>query len=362
MTHSHPREAGLSPAASELPQPVPQPRGGHVVEVAFGAPRRTPGVRPLASLETRQPRASARATAMRAARRVQLVVDPRAGDGLATVLGSRLARQLRTSRYDVQPISVDDPARMREQIVRNGRGLHCLVVVGGDSTLDEVAGAAMELHVPLLPVPAGSSNTFARSLGYQATILSVLELLERGVVQWIDAGRVGRSLFLSSQVFGFTHYVAPTLETAPAASQHRLQRSLHDWRAAARSVAGTPLPALAVDVDGLRVADGAVMVVVANVPTSRGFVSLTPTASPFDGFLDVFVVPPMTKTRLIALLFAFLVQAPGRWRHVRCRRASRVRVVGPGAAAHELCVLPAAVPVLLRPSSRSLSPRLRLAS
>jgi diacylglycerol kinase (ATP) len=333
-----------------------------VVEVAFGASRRTPGVRPLASLETRQPRASAhRATAARAARRVQLVVDPRSGDGLATVLGSRLARQLRTSRYDVQLISADNPTRMREQIFRNGRGLHCLVVVGGDVTLSEVAGAAMELQVPLLPVPAGSGNTFARSLGYQATIPSAVELLERGVVQWIDAGRVGRSLFLSSQTFGFTEDVTPAVETAPAKPQ-RLQRYLHYWRSAARSVAGTPLPALGVDVDGLRVADAAVMVVVANVPTYRGFLPLTPTASPYDGFLDVLVVPPMTKTRLIALMFAFLVQAPGRWRHVRCRRASRVRVFGPGAATHELCVLPAAVPVLLRPSSRSLSPLLRLAS
>jgi diacylglycerol kinase (ATP) len=262
----------------------------------------------------------------------------------------------------VQLIGTDDPARMREQIFRNGRGLQGLVVVGGDATLGEVAGAAMELRVPLLPVPTGADNTFARSLGYQATIPSTLELLERGVVQWIDAGLVGRSLFLSNQAFGFTEDVALAVETAPVAPQHRLRRYLHSWRAAARSVAGTPLPALGVDVDGLHVADGAVMVVVANVPTYRGFVPLTPTASPFDGFLDVFVVPPMTKTRLIALLFAFLVQAPGRWRHVRCRRASRVRVVGPGAVSHELCVLPAAVPVLLRPSSRSLTPRLRLAS
>lgn len=362
MTHSHPRKAGLSPEAPQLPQPVPH-RGGQVVDVAFGTSRRAPGVRPLVSLETRLPRASAhRATAAPAARRVQLVVNPRAGDGLATVLGSHLVRQLRTHRYDVQLISADDPTRMREQIFRTGRGAHCLVVVGGDATLGEVAGAAMELQVPLLPVPAGSGNAFARSLGYQATIPSALELLERGVVQWIDAGRVGRSLFLANQVFGFTEDVAPAIETAPAAPQHRLRRYLHYWRSAARSVAGTPLPALGVDVDGLRVADGAVMVVVANVPTDRGLAPLTPTASPFDGFLDVFVVPPMAKTRLIALLFAFLVQAPGRWRHVRCRRASRVRVFGPDAATHELCVLPAAVPVLLRPSSRSLSPRLRLAS
>ena len=104
------------------------------------------------------------------------------------------------------------------------------------------------------------------------------------------------------------------------------------------------------------------MVVVANVPTYRGFLPLTPAASPFDGLLDVFVVPAMPKTRLIALLLAFLVQAPGRWRHVHCHRAAGVRVTTAGGVQHDLRVLPAAVPVLLLPAVRSLSPRLLLAS
>ena len=245
--------------------------------------------------------------------------------------------------------------------MRAGRNVRCLITVGGDHTISEMAAVAMELQVPLLPVPAGFGNMFARSLGYRATVPSVLELLERGAVHRIDAGCVERSVFLANQAFGFTEDVKTAVETA-AVPQQRVRRYLQYWRAAARSIIGTPLPALDVDVDGTRVADGAVMAVVANVPTYHGFLPLTPAASPFDGLLDVFVVPAMPKPRLTALLLAFLVRAPGRWRDVRCRRATRVRVTAAGREQHDLCVLPGAVPVLLLPSIRSVSPRLRLAS
>jgi diacylglycerol kinase family enzyme len=269
---------------------------------------------------------------------------------------------LRTDRYDVQLISADDPARTRDELLRTGHNPWSLIAIGGDYTLNEMAAVAMELHVPLLPVPAGFGNIFARNLGYHATIPDVLQLLEHGTVRWIDAGRLGRSVFLANHAFGFTEDVKTAVETAPALPHRRLRRYLQYWRAAARSVADTPLPALAVEVDGARVAEAAVMVVVANVPTYRGFLPLTPAASPFDGLLDVFVVPAMPKIRLIALLVAFLVQAPGRWRHVRCRRAARVHVTTAGRVQNDLCVLPAAVPVLLLPAGGALSPRLPLGS
>jgi diacylglycerol kinase family enzyme len=293
---------------------------------------------------------------------VQIVVNPRSGDGLAASFGRRLACHLRTDRYDVQLISTDNPTRTREELLRTGRGLWSLIAIGGDYTLNEMAVVAMELGVPLLPVPAGFGNILARNLGYRATVPDVLQLLERGTVHPIDAGCLGRSLFLANHAFGFTQDVQTAVERAAALPHRRLRRYLQYWRTAARSVVGTPLPALAVEADGAGVADGAVMVMVANVPSYRGFLPLTPGASPFDGLLDLFVVPAMPKTRLITLLLAFLVQAPGRWRHVRYRRAARVRVTTAGRVQHELSVLPAAVPVLLLPAARSVSPRLRLAS
>lgn len=258
-------------------------------------------------------------------------------------------------------VSAADLPAAREQPGRSGRDLECLIGIGGDATLSATAAVAMELQVPLLPVPAGFGNIFAQNLGYRAGLPSVLELLEQGTVARIDAGRVGPSLFLANSAFGFTEEVKTAVELA-ALPRWRLSRYARYWRAAARSIVRAPLPALGVEADGARLVEGAVMVVAANVPTYRGFLSLTPAASPFDGLLDVFAVPSMSKTRLVALLLAFLLHVPGRWGEVRCARAARIRVTGPGQEPCDVRALPAAIPLLLDPPAASDAARLRLVS
>jgi diacylglycerol kinase family enzyme len=268
---------------------------------------------------------------------------------------------LRTDRYDVQLLVAEDPTRAREAVLGSAEALRCIIAIGGDTTINEMAAVAVALQVPLLSVPTGFGNVFANHFGYRATVPSVLQLLEHGAIQAIDAGLVGGSVFLANHAFGFTEEVKLAVESAPVLPQRR-RRYAQYWQAAARSIARTPLPALGVEADGRRLADDAAMVVVANVPTYRGFLPLIPAASPVDGLLDVFAIPAMSKVRLVALLLAFLAHAPGRWRNVRCRRAARVRVRTSDGVQHDLTVLPGAVPILLPPRARSLQPRVRLAS
>jgi diacylglycerol kinase (ATP) len=324
--------------------------------------RAAEGVRSLGRVEPGHPRSWSHAPSSAPRLRcVQIIVNPRSGNGRGARFGRRLASRLRTDRYDVRVLSAEDLPQARERLVRTGRDLECLIGIGGDATLSATAAVALELQVPLLPVPAGFGNIFAQNFGYRATLHSVLELLEGGTVARIDVGRVGHSVFLSNRAFGFTEDVKTAVETA-ALPRQRLRRYVRYYRAAASSIARAPLPTLGVEADGERLVDGAVMVVAANVPTYRGFLSLTPAASPFDGLLDVFAVPRMPKTRLVALLLAFLVHAPGRWREVRSGRAARVRVTAPGQEPCDLRVLPSAVPVLLHPPPGSGRSRLRLAS
>ena len=91
----------------------------------------------------------------------------------------------------------------------------------------------------------------------------------------------------------------------------------------------------------------AVMAIVANVPTYRGYLPLTPAANPFDGLLDVLIVPRRSNLAIIAILLGFLLHHPGRWRHVQRLRGADVSVTASGEPAEMLRVLPAALPVLV---------------
>ena len=69
------------------------------------------------------------------------------------------------------------------------------------------------------------------------------------------------------------------------------------------------------------------LVTIANVETYRGFLSLTPAASPADGVFDVCVIPRTTPARILAQLIKVMLDVPGcrdeldlyRGRHVRVR-------------------------------------------
>jgi diacylglycerol kinase family enzyme len=117
-----------------------------------------------------------------------------------------------------------------------------------------------------------------------------------------------------------------------------------------RAVWTTPLAPITVDVDGVRVADEAVLVTVANVETYRDFLPLTPAASPIDGRFDVFVIPRTSKLGLAWRLGRLKLRLPGRFRGVSLHRGRTV-VVGRGAERETLRVVRRAVPLLLPPGA-----------
>ena len=281
-------------------------------------------------------------------RPIHIVVTARSGRGAAAGIGERLAEAFRRNAYRVHVRTVGDLSHTRAQLARDALDVACLIGIGGDHTLSELARVAHEARVPLLAVPAGFGNIFAKTFGLRPTVAAVTQTLEHGRIELVDVGLCGDLLFLSSLGFGFLEHVKLAVETSatlPRRPRHRYQRYV---QAAARSIARTPLPTLRVDVDGRPVADRAPFVIVANVPTYRSFMPLVHDASPFDGLLDVFVAPEMSKTRLIAWLLGFLVCAPACRRVAVRLRAAQVSIRD-GERRDDITVVPKAVPVLLPP-------------
>ena len=89
---------------------------------------------------------------------------------------------------------------------------------------------------------------------------------------------------------------------------------------------------------------------VANVETYRGFLPLTPTASPIDGLFDVFVIPRVSKLGLLRRLLFLKFRLRGRWRGVTIYRGRRVTVTTPWRR-EELRVRRRALPLLVPPGA-----------
>jgi diacylglycerol kinase (ATP) len=285
---------------------------------------------------------------------VQLVVTPGSGEGRARATARSLVARLKRRGHAVELRSFSDLVALTAWAESNQPGASHVICIGGDATLSAAAVAAMRSKTPLVPVPSGFGNVFAQVFGHSGHAGDVVRLLEEGEVRAVDVGVAkrdsGEEVFLSHRSYGFLEHIQQVAERGRNQPRRRILRYLYYYGVAHRFLFRTRLASFQVVVDGTAVADDAVLVTVANVETYRGFLALTPTASPIDGLFDVFVVPRVSKGGLLFRLVRLLLRLPGRWRGVMLYRGRRVTVTTPWRR-EELAVRRRALPLLVRPGA-----------
>jgi diacylglycerol kinase (ATP) len=285
---------------------------------------------------------------------VQIVVTPGSGEGRAKATARQLAARLKRRGHTVNVHSFADLTALGEWAERCPPGTTHVLCIGGDATLSAAAVAAIRAGAALVPVPNGFGNVFAQVFGYPAHAREVVRLLDEGEVRAVDVGVVkregGDDLFLSHRSYGFLEHIQQVAERGRKQPRRRFLRHLYYYGVAHRFLFRTRLASFQVVVDGRPVADDAVLVTVANVETYRGFLALTPAASPIDGLFDVFVVPRVSKIGLLWRLLRVMFRLPGRWRGVALYRGRRVQVTTPWRR-DELLVRRRGLPLLVPPGA-----------
>jgi diacylglycerol kinase family enzyme/membrane-associated phospholipid phosphatase len=188
--------------------------------------------------------------------------------------------------------TADDPGTGQgADAVRDGAAL--VVVCGGDGTIRAVADALAGSGIPLAVVPCGTGNLLARNLGLPLTAGAALHAALSGTPQRLDLGRI------EGDGLAPTHFTAMSGAGLDAAMlEHTGDRikSTIGWPAyllATISTLRTPRMRLTVRLDGDTVLHRtARMVLVGNVGTVQGGLTLLPAARPDDGLLDLLILDP----------------------------------------------------------------------
>ena len=263
---------------------------------------------------------------------------------------TRLRRRLRADGWDARVASFANLTELAHWARTTEPDFGRLVAVGGDATQSAAALLPVRAGVPFVPVPHGFGNVFASVFGHPARVSEVIEVLGRGELRRVDVGVVGEELFLSHRSYGALEQIQAEAERGRQQPRSRVLRHLWYYSVARRVLFGMRLPQLTVTIDDVPVADDGVLVTVANVETYRGFLSLTPSASPIDGMFDVFIVPRTSKLGLAMRLLRLMVRAPGRWNGVKLYRGRRVVVTVDGRR-EELRTSRRALPLLVPPGA-----------
>ncbi|GGY41009.1 diacylglycerol/lipid kinase family protein [Streptomyces djakartensis] len=132
--------------------------------------------------------------------RVVIVMNPRSGGGKTARYG--LAQRAEGMGAQVWTTSTEGDA---VSLARNAvaEGAQLLGVAGGDGTVSAVAAVAADTGRPLVVVPAGTRNHFARDLGLDLRDPGrALDALVDGEPAQVDLGMLGSRVFVNNVSFG----------------------------------------------------------------------------------------------------------------------------------------------------------------
>lgn len=251
------------------------------------------------------------------------------GAGLGVVVNSGagstgdgdLVEELRRTWPEATVIELaegDDLPAALEKLAGNARALG---VAGGDGSVNAGAGVAHAHDLPLVAVPGGTLNHFARDLGV-ASVADVAAAVAAGEVVAVDLATIAGRPFLNAASFGGY----PELVDA----RERLEDRIGKWPAMVVALMwvlrhGEPLD---VELDGR--SRRIWMIFVGNCRYHPSGFAPSWRARLDDGELDVRLVDasrPWSRTRLV---FAVLTGRLGRCRVYEQRSARQLRVRSPG--------------------------------
>lgn len=213
-------------------------------------------------------------------------------------IAANLERTL-TWRDGVAP-QIEETARLTETapLVRAAleRGARCVVGVGGDGTLRDIAEVLQGTGVPMGIIPAGTGNQVAAVLGVSGSPESAADALGALEPRTIDLGQVTlqrsghpetTSLFMIGCGAGFDAHL---MATTPAHWKDRLGKMAYVAQAIRLASELRPTPCR-ITVDDEVIETEATIALVGNMgQVVPGLMDLRLPIDPTDGYLDLIVV------------------------------------------------------------------------
>lgn len=144
-------------------------------------------------------------------RAATLVVNTRSRRGarLFREAGDRLREQgVRLT----DAIAETDPAKMRghvERAVRQGADL--VIVGGGDGSISGTIGALLGSDCAFAPLPLGTANSFARTLGIGTEMEDAVAAITGGKTRKVDLGEIDGRMFANSAAIGLSPIIGDTI-------------------------------------------------------------------------------------------------------------------------------------------------------
>ncbi len=227
---------------------------------------------------------------------VTLVVNPVSGKREGERIAAVALERLRSAGHDVVRVHSESGAQGRELLgAEVAAGAETVVVVGGDGLLHDLLPVLAGTDVPVGLLPAGTGNDTARTLGIPVKDAdAALDVVLGGRTRTLDLADTDAGPVVTVVASGFDSKVN---ERANAMTWPR-GNMRYNLAILAELRAFSPL-AFTLTLDGQRVEREAMLVAVGNGPSFGGGLRIAEGAVLDDGLLDVCIINPVSKARLV---------------------------------------------------------------
>jgi YegS/Rv2252/BmrU family lipid kinase len=241
-----------------------------------------------------------------------LIINPGARGGGADI--SKIIALLQAAGVTVK-VHTCAPSQTAADAIRAAAlgGLDCVVLGGGDGTLNAAAAAIRETGLPLGILPMGTANDLARTLGIPPDPLAAARIIAEGHIKSIDLGEVNGQLYFNVASLGFSADLARDLGAEAKKKWGKLGYAI----AAFRLLSSAKPFSVWLDHDGTVEHFKTLQVSVGNGRFYGGGMTVAAAAQPDDGALDVYSLEVAHWWRLLALLPWLRRGTQGNWRDVR---------------------------------------------
>jgi diacylglycerol kinase family enzyme len=264
---------------------------------------------------------------MSSGRRATLLFNPAAGQRRARRALPAIVALLE-ERFDLALAPTESPQAGREVARRAiAEGREVLFALGGDGTLNVLAGELAGSAVVLAPLPGGTTNVVALALGLPRDPLAAVRALADGAVRELDLGQfrspAGEGVFLMQVSGGLDAQVMAELDPR---AKRRFGKLAVTWTGL-RVWARYEFPEFALVADGERFA--VTGFVVANLAEYAGGFEIVPGARADDRQLELLLYRGRSRRAALGFALALARGRHARRRDVEIRRVRSVRLLAP---------------------------------
>ena len=256
-----------------------------------------------------------------AKKKILFIINPISGVGRQKKVEKAIQKKLDKNKFEFS-IAYTNYSGHATNIAKIAieEGFEIIIAVGGDGSANDIAQSLVNTDIVMGIIPVGSGNGFARHLKIPFNICKAIEVINNLKTFRVDTATINDKLFISIAGVGFDALVAEKF----ASGKRRgfwsyLKKTIREY------FNYSPLE-YTISIDNKQIIRKALLISIANSSQFGYNVSISPTASISDGYLDICIIHKMSVYSAATLVHKLFLKNIDKSKHVEVFKVKEARI------------------------------------